>query len=117
MTNFKNLKTNEFLFKEGEEPDNMYIVRNGQISIFNSRNGVDYQLAVVGVGELIGELALFDKKLRSASAKALCDSSVVILPYAQLENQMESLPDWVKITMKNMAEKLRITNVKLLDKK
>lgn len=117
MADFKNLKTNEILFNEGDFPDNMYIVRNGQISIFNSKNGVENQLAIVGPGELIGELAMFDKKPRSASAKALSDSSVVILPYPQLEKQMETLPDWVKIIMKTMGEKLRIANQKLLDKK
>jgi CRP/FNR family transcriptional regulator, cyclic AMP receptor protein len=117
MADFKNLKTNELLFSEGDIPDNMYIVRKGQISIFNSKNGIENQLAIVGPGELIGELALFDKKQRSASAKALSDASVVILPYAQLERQMDTLPDWVKITMKTMAEKLRVTNQKLLDRK
>lgn len=117
MADFKNLKTNEILFNEGDFPDNMYIVRNGQISIFNSKEGAENQLAVVGPGELIGELALFDKRNRSASAKALSDSSVVILPYNQLEKQMETLPEWVKIIMKTMGEKLRIANNKLLDKK
>lgn len=117
MAEFKNLKTNEILFNEGDLPDNMYIVRKGQFSIFNSKNGVENQLAVVGAGELIGELALFDKKHRSASAKALCESSVVILPYAQLERQMDGLPDWVKITMRTLSEKLRVANQKILDLK
>ena len=117
MADFKNFKANEIIFSEGDFPDNMYIVRNGQISIFNSKNGIDNQLAVVGPGELIGELAMFDKKPRSASAKALSDCSVVILPYTQLEKQMETLPEWVKILMKAMGEKLRIANQKLIDKK
>jgi CRP-like cAMP-binding protein len=62
---------------------------------------------------MIGELALFDKKFRSASARSVGDASVVILPYTQLERQLEILPEWVKITMKTLAEKLRITNEKL----
>jgi len=72
-------------------------------------------VAKFGVGELIGELALFDKKNRSASAKALSDSSLVVLPYAALEKQLETLPPWVKITMKTLSEKLRETNYKLIE--
>lgn len=113
MANFLNLKDGEMLFNEGDSPDNMYIVRTGQISIYITKNGAEHELALVGTGELIGELALFDKKSRSASARAVGDASVVILPYTQLEKQMETLPEWVKITMKTLAEKLRITNEKL----
>ncbi|MGZ3691953.1 MAG: Crp/Fnr family transcriptional regulator [Pseudobdellovibrio sp.] len=116
MADYKALKIHEYLFKQGDEPDNMYIVKSGQIGIYISSEGKpETQVATFGVGELIGELALFDKKDRSASAKALCDTSLVVLPYTALEKQLETLPSWVKITMKTLSDKLRDTNRKLVD--
>ena len=116
MAEYKSLKPNEYLFKQGDEPENMYIVKAGQIGIFiSAEDKPDIQVAVVGVGELIGELGLFDKKARSASAKALSEASLVILPYTALEKQLDSLPSWVKITMKTLSDKLRDTNHKLIE--
>ena len=115
MAEFKNLKANEILFKEGEKPDNMYIIKSGQIAIFAGSGENEKQLTTMGVGELVGELALFDKRHRSASARALCDSSLVVLPYAALEKQLDQLPDWVRITMKSLSDKLRVTNRKIIE--
>jgi CRP-like cAMP-binding protein len=113
MSDYHTVKKDDYLFKEGDVPDCMYIVRSGQFSIFITEGHLEKELSLVGPGNLIGELALFDKKNRSASARATTDSSVVKLPYAQLEKQLDNMPEWVKITMKTLSEKLRVTNKKL----
>ena len=113
MSEYHTIKKDDYLFKEGDYPDSMYIVRSGQFKIFITEGEVEKELSLVGPGNLIGELALFDKKNRSASARANTDSSVVVLPYTQLEKQLETLPEWVRITMKTLSEKLRLTNKKL----
>ena len=112
MADYTSVKKGEYLFEEGDPPDCMYIVRSGQFSIFVRENDVEREVALAGIGNLIGEMSLFDKKLRSASARATTDSSVVKLPYSQLENQLEELPEWVRITMRTLSEKLRQTNKK-----
>ncbi len=110
MSDFSVIKKDQLLFEEGDLPDAMYIVRSGQFAIFIREGDTEKEVALAGPGNLIGEMALFDKKLRSASARANTDSSVVILPYSQLEKQLETLPEWVRITMKTLSEKLRSTN-------
>lgn len=116
MSEYHTIKKDDYLFKEGDIPESMYIVRTGQFSIFITEGNLERELSLEGPGNLIGELALFDKKNRSASARATTDSSVVQLPYAQLEKQLETLPEWVRITMKTLSEKLRQTNKKLFEK-
>ena len=65
-------------------------------------------------GELLGEMALFDLKPRSATIKSIEDSVVVVLPYVNLLDQMDKLPEWVKIVMRTLSEKLRVTTERLL---
>src|SRR4051812_470788 len=115
MPDYRSLKANEILFQQGDEPDNMYIVRSGQIAIFITDGKNNRVVAVANPGELIGEVALFDAKSRSAGAKALCDSTLVILPYDALRHQLDTLPDWVKITMKTLSDKLRDTNRQIME--
>lgn len=112
MSEFNVVKKGNLLFEEGDYPDAMYIVRSGQFSIFVRDGEVEKEVSLAGPGSLIGEMSLFDKKLRSAGARAKTDSSVVVLPYQQLEKQLETLPEWVRITMKTLSEKLRTTNKK-----
>lgn len=112
MSDFSVIKKDQLLFEEGDMPDSMYIVRSGQFAIFIREGDTEKEVALAGPGNLIGEMSLFDKKLRSASARATTDSSVVVLPYIQLEKQLETLPEWVRITMKTLSEKLRTTNKK-----
>lgn len=114
MAEYKTLKTNEILFNQGDEPDNMYIVKSGQIAIFLTDGTETKTLAIAGVGELIGEISLFDNKTRSAGAKALSETSLVILPYDLLRKQLDTLPQWVKVTMKTLSDKLRDTNDSIL---
>jgi CRP/FNR family transcriptional regulator, cyclic AMP receptor protein len=112
MSGYTVIKKDELLFEEGDFPDCMHIVRSGQFSISVRENDTEKELSLAGPGNLIGEMALFDKKPRSASARATIDSSVVKLPYEQLDEQLEQLPEWVKITMRTLSEKLRTTNKK-----
>ena len=114
MSDFSVIKKGQLLFEEGDIPEAMYIVRSGQFTIYIREGDLEKEVALAGPGNLIGEMALFDKKLRSASARATTDSSVVILPYTQLEKQLETLPEWVHITMKTLSEKLRSTNKRFL---
>ncbi|MEQ1724076.1 MAG: cyclic nucleotide-binding domain-containing protein, partial [Pseudobdellovibrio sp.] len=80
MSDFKVIKKNELLFEESDYPDAMYIVRSGQFSIFVKEADIEKEVSLAGPGNLIGEMGLFDKKLRSAGARATTDSSVVVLP-------------------------------------
>ncbi|MBU1151076.1 MAG: cyclic nucleotide-binding domain-containing protein [Proteobacteria bacterium] len=49
------------LFRRGEAGDALYIIIRGQIRIFAStRQGNEITLALLGVGEFFGEMALLD---------------------------------------------------------
>ena len=67
----KILKKGQVLFKEGAESDGMYVIRKGQILIYLEKGEVEVKLATITAGAMLGEMALFDKKPRSASAKAI----------------------------------------------
>ncbi len=65
------LSEGEVLFREGEIGEASYLVCEGEILIFEERPGVgEIERAVLGPGELFGELALFGSGRRSAGAKA-----------------------------------------------
>ena len=114
MAELREIAKGTIVFLEGEIPDNMYVVKSGRFEIIKNINGVDTKVSEVTQGELLGEMALFDLKPRSATIKSIEDSVVVVLPYVNLLDQMDKLPEWVKIVMRTLSEKLRVTTERLL---
>lgn len=116
MAEVRDIPKDTVLFFEGEIPDNMYVVKKGGFDIIKKIDGKEITVSQAAEGQLIGEMALFDLKPRSATIKANQDSSVVVLPYVNLLDQLEKLPAWVKIVMRTLSENLRRTTEQLSKK-
>ncbi len=102
-----------YLFREGDAPDAMYILKTGELTITKTKGTTEIVLATLNPGGMVGEMAIFDMKPRSANVKATKDSEVIVLPYDALTKQMEALPVWVKAIMKTMNENIREANKKI----
>ncbi len=113
MAEGKKVNKDMYLFREGDAPDAMYIVKSGELAVTKTKGTSEIVLASLGPGGMVGEMAIFDMKPRSANVKALKDSEVIVLPYDGLTKQMESLPVWVRAIMKTMNENIREANKKI----
>ena len=113
MAESKALKKDNYLFREGDAPDSLYIVKSGTLLVTKFNGNTEVTIAEINKGALVGEMALFDRKPRSANIKAKMDSEVIALPYDSLEKQMEAMPVWLKAILKNLNENLREANKKL----
>lgn len=114
MAEFVSVAKNEFLFRQGDTADAMYIVKSGKISLLINDGQNEKEVDTASMGQLLGEISLFDKSLRSAGAKAIIDSVMVRLPYPKLEGELNAMPEWVKLVLKKMCEKIREANAKIL---
>src|SRR5215212_1396140 len=56
------------LFVEGSEGDRAYLIRNGEIEVFKVSGTRSVLIDVGGPGDVLGEMALIEKKPRMASA-------------------------------------------------
>lgn len=83
---------NTKIFSEGEHGDRAYLIQDGQVEIV--KHGM--VLATLGKGELFGEMALIDDKPRMASAKALADTSVVIISRDTFREKLEKADPFLR---------------------
>jgi CRP-like cAMP-binding protein len=107
------LKPGQLLFKEGEASNGMFLVRKGDFDIFMHKDGTDVVLAKVGPGAMIGEMALFDKKPRSASVKATTAAEVTHISNEEFSKLMKQIPRWFVGLMGTLSGRLRQTNERL----
>ena len=113
-TRVRKLGKGDEIFKEGDEPTAMFIIKSGRVAITKSKGSSSVTLAELKQGDMIGEMAFFEKKPRSASAKALSPGTEIIeLPFPALDKQYESMPVWLKAVMKTVSAHLRKANAKI----
>ena len=66
------LQVGDVLFRQGEEADGLYVVADGSVGVYSRLpGGREVELAVLGAGEVVGELALVDGGARAATVRAL----------------------------------------------
>ena len=109
------LAKGDYLFREGDPSENMYLIKSGRIAITKKtfNEGDEIILAEKINGELIGEMAFFDSKPRSAGAQALATCELIELPFASLQEQFNLFPMWIKVLMKTTVGQLRDANTRI----
>ncbi|MBP6219108.1 MAG: Crp/Fnr family transcriptional regulator [Oligoflexales bacterium] len=108
------LEAQQILFKKGDKSDGMYIVRNGELKVFlEEASGQEVALATVPAGGMIGEMALFDNKPRSASVKAVSKAEVTFISGEDFQKLTLQIPRWFTSLMTTLVGRLRTTNDRL----
>jgi CRP-like cAMP-binding protein len=112
----RELRRGDVMFREGDEPDELYIVLSGRIAIANkSIDGRESMVALMESGDLFGEMGLFDGHGRSAEARALETSMVTCVPYAPVRALYRNDPDLLWRVVDMLAGRLRNMDEALAD--
>ncbi|MCB0364861.1 MAG: Crp/Fnr family transcriptional regulator [Bdellovibrionaceae bacterium] len=113
MSGVRKLKKGEILFREGDPSDAMYVIKTGRIAITKAKGASEITLAELVAGEMLGEMAFFDNKPRSAGAMAAADAEVIALPFSALHAQFKTFPEWLKAMVKTVNSHLRNANQRI----
>ena len=105
-TNTLQLAPGDFLFREGEEADKMYVLLEGEIDIFLG----DFVLEIAGPGSLLGEMALIDQTPRTANAVAKKASCLAQIDRRRFHFLVQQTPHFATHVMKVLADRLRHMN-------
>lgn len=109
--NPRSLRRGTVLFHEGDAGDELYIVSTGKLKIGReSSDGRENLLSVIGPGEIIGELSLFDPGPRSTSVTAVSQSELLSLKHEDLTTWLNERPQAGMNLLKALAQRLRRTN-------
>jgi len=80
------------LFTEGSERKLFAIVVSGAVAIEKQINGRPIRLATLGAGQAIGEGLLLDDSTHGTSARALTDTSVLVISREQVADMIRETP-------------------------
>jgi CRP/FNR family transcriptional regulator, cyclic AMP receptor protein len=101
------LRSGEFLFREGDEGNALYIVKRGTVRIISG--SVVYE--TVRAGGVVGEMALVDEGMpRSASVIAATHAELIRIDALKFLSLVASTPDFALTVMGVMARRIRVMN-------
>ena len=93
------------LFKEGDSPSSLYMIKNGEVEIFTQNlQGRKVCLAALRSGNIFGEISLLFNKPRMAYAKTTRPSELLELTKEDLEACLLRFPK-LQSTLKELSLK------------
>lgn len=117
-TEILNVPAGSFLFKIGDDDENVYIVQSGKLNVYiSSMDGANLSLKIVKPGESVTSLLSFTDVLtghknqyKTVSAKSIEDSVVLKLPMAAFQEIFYEYPDiFIRVLQVIMVRLQRVT--------
>jgi len=103
----------ELLIREGEPGDFMVVIQEGRAEIFTEREGREIPLRVTQPGEMLGEMAIFERDVRSASVRAQGRVRALTVDKGNFLKRINEDPSLAFRLVKLMSQKLRATTEEL----
>jgi CRP-like cAMP-binding protein len=105
------VRAGKAIFHAGERGTTMYILMEGSAAVLVGGELVDIALP----GAVLGEMALLDEPVRSASVVARHDCSLVPVPREHFDLLLMEAPAFAREVMRSMAVRLRRMNARLAE--
>ena len=101
-------KDGEVIICEGEEGNCMFVIQEGDVEVFiDGDDGQEIRLAVRGEGDFFGEMAIFDRDVRSATVRALGDARVLTVDKKNFMRRVHEDPSLAFRLVETMSRRIR----------
>jgi len=91
------------IIREGEEANYMYVVMEGTVDISLKSKA----LSTAHSGEIIGEMALINSDIRSATITARTDCRVALIDKSSFNARLKHVPEFTRHVMKVLTARLQ----------
>jgi CRP-like cAMP-binding protein len=101
------LDAGEFLFREGDEAQHLYVVKNGTLRVVSGSTVFE----TVRAGGIVGEMAIIDEHMpRSANVIAGTRTELAVIDAHEFRLLIRDTPDFALTVMKVITRRLRLMN-------
>lgn len=103
---------NQVIFTAGEEGGEMYLVQKGRVEIFmRDQSHERVVIDVVEPGEIFGDLSLLDDAIRTTSAKALAETTLIVIDRDDLLALVRAHPAAALDMISMLGKRIRATDL------
>ncbi|MDH5616395.1 MAG: cyclic nucleotide-binding domain-containing protein [Acidimicrobiia bacterium] len=100
----------EVIIHEGDMGDSMFVVQSGEVEVVRMGSSGELRIGTLSGGDFFGEMALFDKTVRSATVRAVGEARVLTIDKRTILKRISEDPLLAVNLLKSMSSKLRSLN-------
>jgi CRP-like cAMP-binding protein len=104
----------EVITRQGDVGDCMFVIQEGQIQVSIEQDGVVTPLRVAREGEFVGEMAIFDRCVRSATLQALDEVRVLTIDKKNFLKRIHEDPSLAFRIVQTMSGRVRELGAELV---
>jgi CRP/FNR family cyclic AMP-dependent transcriptional regulator len=104
----------EAIVREGETGDCMYVVQAGQVEVLQGKENKEVRLAVLNAGDFFGEMAIFEREVRSATVRAIGEVRVLTVEKKNFLRRIQEDPSLAYHIVQTMSHRIREVNAELV---
>jgi CRP/FNR family transcriptional regulator len=97
----------EIITRQGDVGDNMFVIQEGQVEVILEKDGEETLLRVAQLGEFMGEMAVFDREVRSATLRALGEVRVLTIDKKNFLKRIHEDPSLAFRVVQTMSRRVR----------
>ncbi len=103
----KEYQNGEVIVRQGQPGDCMYVIQAGRVEVLAEEGGKEVQLALLGEGDFFGEMAIFERAVRSATVRALGDARVLTVDRRNFLQRIQEDPSLAFRLVETMSRRIR----------
>jgi len=103
-------KDGDTIIKQGTVGDCVYVIQQGKVEVIVENGSKDKKVAELGEKEFFGEMALFEKDVRSCTVRAIGDANILTLDKKNFYKTIQKDPSIAFRLLERMSVRLRETN-------
>jgi len=103
----KEYKEGEVIFHQGDVGNTMFVIQDGEVEAVAESNGEEYRLRSMGPNEFFGEMALFEKEVRTATIRAIRPTRVLTVDKKNFLGGIHEDPSLAFRIVETMSHRIR----------
>jgi len=97
----------DILVRQGDVGDAMFVIQEGEAEVLVEKDGAQVRVRIAGEGEIIGEMAVFEREARSATVKALGELRALTIDKRNFMRQIAEDPSVAFRIVQSMSSRIR----------
>jgi CRP/FNR family transcriptional regulator len=111
----KTYQDGELVVRQGEEGDCLFVVQEGQLEVVRVEAGKETLIRMVSKDELFGEMAVFERQVRSATVRARGTARVLTLDKKNFLRRVNEDPSLAFRIVETMSRRVRELSAQVVE--
>ena len=106
----------DLLAGEGEPGDALFVILSGELQVVKRSRTTEVPIAILGPGEIVGEMAIFEAQPRMATVRAVSPARVIRIARDEILELLSTRPSATLSMLRTVMGRLRSTEAMLRER-